>query len=110
MSKVQIKFTIDAALADAFKARCASEGLSMTSVISQLIMACRPLKTAKPKMDTRGERKRAVLDTIAFLSRIMQREEEYRDVIPEQFQGRYETADQTCEQLSQAISCLEEAY
>ena len=40
----------------------------------------------------------------------MQKESDYRDNIPEQFQSRQEMADQADEQLSQAISCLEESF
>lgn len=62
------------------------------------------------KTETRPLRKKAVLEIMSLLEDIRQKEEDYRDAIPEQFATRYETSDQTCEQLSQAISCLEEAY
>lgn len=108
--KTQVKFLIDSDTASSFKARCASEGISMASVISQFMKNCRPVKAVKVKTDTRPLRKKAVLEIMELLDDIMQKESEYRDNIPEQFQSRQETANQACEQLCQAISCLEEAY
>jgi len=106
----QIKFTIDADTVSAFKARCASKGVSMASVISQFMKTCLPDRSIKAKTDTRQLRKNTVLEIIGLLDDIMQKESDYRDNIPEQFQSRYETADHACEQLSQAISCLEDAF
>ena len=106
---VQVKFTIDSHIVSAFKARCASECVSMASVISQFRITCQPAKSIKVKTDTRPLRKKAVLEIIGLLDSIMQKESDYRDNIPENFQSRRETADQTFEQLSQAISCLKDA-
>ena len=106
----QIKFTINSDTVSAFKARCASEGLSMASVISQFMKASQPAKVVKVKTDTRPLRKKAVLEIVGLLDNIMQKESDYRDNIPEQFQSRLEAADRACEQLSQAISYLEDAF
>ena len=106
----QIKFTIESDTVSAFKARCRIEGVTMTSVIRQYMKSCHPAKGLKFKIDTRPLRRKAVSDIIGLLNGIMQMEEQYRDNIPEQFQSRFESADQACEQLSQAISCLEDAY
>ena len=106
----QVKFTIDSGTVSAFKAHCASEGVSMASVISQFMKTSQPANASKIKMHTRLLRKKAVLVIIGLLDIIMQKESDYRDNIPEQFQSRRETADQACEQLSQAISCLEDAF
>ena len=106
----QIKFTIESDTISEFKSRCRLEGVSMTSVIRQYMKTCKPTKAVKIKTDTRPLRRKAVLEIIGLLENIMQMEEQYRDNIPEQFQSRYESADQTCEQLSQAISCLEDAF
>ena len=106
----QIKFTIDTDTVSAFKARCASEGVSMASVISQFMETCRPVRSIKAKTGTRLLRKASVLEIMGLLDDIMQKESDYRDNIPEQFQSRYETADHACEQLAQAISCLEDAF
>ena len=106
----QIKFTLESDIVSAFKSRCKLEGVSMTSVIRQFMKTCQPVKGIKIKNDTRPFRRKAVLEIVAALDSIMQMEEQYRDNIPEQFQSRYESADQTCELLSQAISCLEDAF
>ena len=106
----QIKFTIESDIISAFKARCKSEGVSMTSVIRQYMKTCQPAKAAKIKTDTRPLRRKAVKEIISLLKGIMQMEEQYRDNIPEKFQTRYESSGESCEQLSQAISCLEDAF
>ena len=107
---IQIKFTLDSDTVSAFKTRCAHEGVSMTSVIRHLMRTGQPVKEMKTKTSTRPFRKRTVLEIIDALNSILQLEAAYRDNIPEQFQSRYEAADQTCEQLTQAISCLEDAF
>ena len=106
----QVKFTIDYDTVAAFKARCASESVSMTSVISKFMKTCKPDKALRVKTDTRPLRKKAVLEIIGLLDDILQKESDYRDNIPEQFQSRQDAADQTCDLLSQAISCLEDAF
>ena len=106
----QIKFTIESDIVSAFKTRCKLEGVTMTSVIRQYMKTSQPAKEAKIKTDTRPLRRKAVSEIISLLNGIMQMEEQYRDNIPEQFESRYESADQACEQLSQAISCLEDAF
>jgi len=106
----QIKFTIESDIVSKFKGRCKTEGVSMTSVIRQYMETGKPTKNIRLKTDTRPFRKKAVLEIISMLNDIMQAEEQYRDSIPEQFQSRYETSNQTCEQLSQAIICLEDAF
>ena len=49
-------------------------------------------------------------EIVALLNTIMEEEIKYRDNIPEQFEQRVEAADYACDQLSDAISCLEEAF
>ena len=110
MAMVQAKFSIDADTVSTFKSRCAAEGVSMTSVIARWMRAGSPSKAISVKADTRPQRKGSVLETIALLNVILQKEEDYRDAIPEAFQSRYEVADQACDLLSQAISCLEDAF
>ena len=109
-TKRQIKFTLDSITVSAFRARCAHEGVSMTSAIRHLMITSQPVKGTKTKTSTRPLRKRTVLEIIDALNSILHMEAAYRDNIPEQFQSRYEAADQTCEQLTQAISCLEDAF
>jgi len=106
----QIKFTIDIDTVSAFKARCANEGVSMTSVIRQLMKTCQPTRDAKTKMSSRPLRKKAVSEIVGMLNGILDMEELYRANIPEQFAQRHEAADHSCEQLSEAIACLEDAF
>lgn len=109
-SMVQVKFTIDSKIASAFKARCASESVSMASVISRFMETSKPEKSKKENIGTRPQRKKAVLQYIGLLENVLYMEEQYREAIPEQFVSRYETANDTCGNLSEAISCLEDAY
>jgi len=107
---LQIKFTLETDIVSTFKARCAEEGVSMTSEIRRFMKDCRPTRYRTLKILTRPQRKKAVLEIIVLLKNIMALEVDYRDAIPEQFAQRYETADQTCERLVEAISSLEEAF
>ena len=106
----QIKFTIDSDIVSAFKVWCAYEGVSMTSVIRGWMKTCDPAKVVRVSVYTRPQRRKAVLDIISLLSKIMDLEAEYRDNIPESFTQRYEVADHACEQLMEALGCLEAAF
>ena len=106
----QIKFTIESDIVAAFKARCTSEGVSMTSVIRQWMKTRQPANAAQINTLTRQHRRKAVLEIIQQLNVIMDSETDYRDNIPEQFSCRYENAGHSCTQLSEAIDCLEDAF
>ena len=106
----QIKFTIEADIIRAFKSRCEAEGISMTSAVRDWMKTNRPAK--KPKLDTatRPHRRKSVREIIGLLNEIADKEAEYRDNIPEQFEQRYDDADQACNMLEEAINSLEEAF
>ena len=106
----QVKFTIESDIVSTFKARCAAEGVSMTSVIRRWMETRQPVKDIKAKLSTRSGRKNAVTEHISLLNAVLEHEEQYRDLIPEQFAQRYETADHACGQLEEAIGLLEDAY
>jgi hypothetical protein len=106
----QVKFTIDSDVVSAFKAQCASEGVSMASAISRWMEMGQPIKAVKLKMDTRRHRRKAVMKIIGLLNTLLEEESRYRDNIPEQFEQRVEAADHACDQLADAISSLEEAF
>jgi hypothetical protein len=106
----QVKFTIDSDTVAAFKARCARENVSMTSVIRKFMKSGKQVKNVKVKTHTRPMRRKAVQEIIDLLSYILANEEVYRDTIPEQFSQRIEAADHACEQLSDSIASLEEAF
>jgi hypothetical protein len=109
-SKVQVKFTIESCVVDAFKLRCSDKGISMASVICEWMKTGRPTTSLVLESQTRSLRKKSVMEIIDLLEDIAQNEEDYRDAIPEQFQSRYEVANQACELLNEAISCLQDAY
>ena len=106
----RVKFTLDSGTVSAFKARCMSEGVSMTSAIRQCMRTHQPIRDVKTKTLTRPRRKKAVTEIVSLLSDILEKEEAYRDLIPEQFTQRQEVADQFCERLEEAIACLEDAF
>ena len=106
----QVKFTIESEIVSEFKTRCASEGVSMTSVIREWMKTRRLAKKAKISVFTQPERRKAVLEIIDLLNKIMESESEYRENIPEHFEQRQEAADHACDMLAEAINCLEEAF
>jgi hypothetical protein len=109
-STTQIKFTIDSGIVSAFKARCASEDISMTSLIRQWMSERQPVRDLKLKTSSRSKRRKAVTEIISSLNEVLTMEERYRDSIPEQFSQRYECSDRTCEYISEAIDALKEAF
>jgi len=106
----QIKFTINSDVVSIFRAKCASNGVSMTSVVRKWMVDRRPNKFAELAISSRPERRKAVAAIIGLLGEILKMEESYRNSIPEQFVQRYESSDITCEQVAEAIACLEEAF
>lgn len=110
MTKTQAKFTLDADVYSAFKARCADHGVSMATVIGQWMHAGQPQRANKARVDTRPYRRKAVLDIIRILYDILDREADYRDSIPQQFEQRLEAAERSCELLTEAIETLEDAF
>ena len=109
-SMTQVKFTLETAVVSAFKRRCAAEGVSMASVVREWMKTRNPVKEVRLSHSTRPHRRNTVQEIIALLNSVMESEAEYRDKIPEHFAQRYEDADSACEMLSQAISCLEDAF
>ena len=106
----QIKFTIESDIVAAFKTRCTSKGVSMTSVIRQWMSARQPTKEVKATVLSRPKRRKTVVELIVLLNEILEMEEQYRDSIPEQFTQRLEWSEHACEHLAEAIACLEEAF
>ena len=106
----QIKFTIEADVVAAFKAKCMADGVSMTSVIRHCMCTRQPTKGVEPKTLTRPKRRIAVMKTIAMLDDILAMEEQYRDSIPEQFTQRYEWSEHACDHLTEAIDNLRDAF
>ena len=106
----QIKFSIDSDIVSVFKARCSSKGISMTSVIRDWMIDRQPTGIIKPHTLSRPKRRRAVAEIIGLLEDVLEREEQYRDSIPEQFAQRYEWSDHACEHIAEAVDSLREAF
>ena len=107
--KLQVKLWIDVNIMVAFKAQCALEDASMSSVV-QGWMGRHQVKDIRTSIKTMPQRKKAVADIIGLLSDILENQEQYRDSIPEQFAQRYEIADNFCDKLEEAIGCLEDVF
>ena len=82
----------------------------MDSVICRWMLTSQPKKAVKIQTDTRRHRRKAVMEIAGLLNTLLEEESKYRDNIPEQFEQRVEAADYACDQLADAISCLEEAF
>ena len=106
----QVKFTIEADIVSAFRARCASKEVSMTAAVRKWMNDLQPARDVNRGTSTRSKRRKAVADIVELLSEVLEMEEQYRDSIPEQFMQRYEAADHACERISEAIAALEEAF
>jgi hypothetical protein len=105
-----MKFKIESDIAKAFKRKCASECVSMSSVVQGWMKSNDQTRNTKIKYATRPQRRKAVTEILLLLNLVLESEEQYRDSIPEQFEERYETADLSCEKLAEARACLEEAF
>jgi len=106
----QIKFTIETDIVAAFKARCVSDGISMAEAARQWMRAGQPAKRARPRIDTRPLRRKAVLDAASLLDAVLQAEMDYLDAIPESFESRRDSAERACCELEAAIDCLRDAF
>ena len=113
----QLKVSVSPELATAFKAKCASEGVSMASEISRFMstktsgVANPPVVSAHP-YGTRQKRRKAVSNMIVILTDIKDAELGYLDRIPVNLQGsdQYEAAELTVGILEDAADKLSEAY
>jgi len=112
MSKAttQVKVTLETSIVESFKARCASESVSMTSAVRQWMRTSHVSKEPTVSISTRPQRRKAVEKILVLLTDILDSETDYRDGIPEQFAQRREAADHACESLADAICSLEEAF
>jgi len=106
----QVKFTLEMDIVNAFRIRCEKAGVSMTSVVRNIMKTIKPNKEVKPGMLTRPMRRKSVAEIISLLQDIMDLEADYREAIPEQFEQRIEAAEHACEQLAEAVACLKDAF
>jgi hypothetical protein len=112
MSKdmTQVKFTLESDIVASFKAYCASEGVSMASMIRKWMVAGKQAEENETRTDTRPHRRRAVQEAIILLEDVLHAEAGYRDAIPEAFLKRRDSADWACGQLEMAIDFLKNTF
>jgi hypothetical protein len=111
----QLKVSVSPETASAFKAACASSGVSMAGKLSQYMAEYS--KTARnngrpPVYATKRQRRAAVKSIVQELERIKAAEEHSRDSIPENLQGAeiFENADQCVSSLDEVIELLASIY
>jgi hypothetical protein len=114
----QMNISVGKELAEAFKALCREEGVSVAGEMKSFMQERLGMATPKPcgvpgaGRPSRGKRRREVAAVIARLERIMADEECYLDHIPENLQGgaRAEAAAHSIAMLSEAIDLLADVY
>jgi uncharacterized protein YdiU (UPF0061 family) len=112
---VQVKFTVDSSIAEAFKAACKEAGVSMASEFIQFMadkIGTGKIKPALPSVVTRQLRRRELKTLIMRLSRILNAEEICRNNTPKNLQEseQYETTETCIEALSEVIEMMEGIY
>lgn len=112
----QMKVSIRPELAAAFKAACASNGVSMVGVLSSFMETYSDINTPKngysPNLSTKRQRRAAVRRILEQLERIQDNEENYKDNIPANLQGSeaFIFAEYCVDLVGEAIEALETAY
>ena len=112
----QLKVSIEKELAEEFKKRCISNGVSMAEKVTQLLEAETGARFTQDKdtlpLDTRKQRRNATQKIVALLEAVRDREETYVSNIPTNLQGgaNYEAAAQTIDVLDQAACLLNDAF
>ena len=112
----QVKVSIPAELAAAFKAMCLAEGVSMASEISRFMSEkTSGRRSAKPHaspFETRPKRRKELSELIIKLGAIMDAEQCYMDNIPDNLQNSrfYDAAEHSVSLLEEALNILGDAY
>lgn len=112
----QIKVSIQPGLAEAFKAKCKSENVSMANKISQFMIletnGRRPEKPTPDPYSTRQKRRKALDIQMGELEAMLEAERGYMENIPENLQSScfFEAAEQTVSALGEALDILAGAY
>jgi len=112
----QVKVSVRPELAEAFKAKCKAENVSIASEISRFMTMETCGRAAKtPLQDpysTRAKRRKELNGLIGKLEAIMESEQSYMENIPENLQTSryYEAAEQSVSALEEALDILAEAY
>jgi hypothetical protein len=82
----------------------------MTEAVRQWMVGRQPAGSMNLKTLSRSDRRKAVDEIIGLLTEVLDMEEQYRDLRPEQFAQWIEAAEQACAQLGEAIGLLEDAF
>ncbi len=112
----QVKVSVKPQLAEAFKAKCALDGVSMAGEISRFMLTQTAgqaeSKTRTNPYATRPKRRGAVKLIIKQLNLILDAEQGYLDNIPLNLQNSapHDAAELTVSALEEALSFLSEAY
>ena len=107
----QVKVSVDPTVAASFKSACATENISMATVLTQYMAKHSNIvlgKKSQPALSTKRQRRAAVLRVIQQLERIKVSEETYLDRIPENLRSSdaFENADHWISALDEAIDLL----
>jgi hypothetical protein len=110
----QIKVSVDPAVASRFKAYCRDSGLSMAGELSRLMSACSK-SSANPAflpIDTRRQRRNALIAVILALQRIRDAEAAYCSNIPDNLRSApaFDASESSIDALDAAIDCLSDAF
>jgi hypothetical protein len=109
----QVKVSVPAEAASAFKSACAASNSSMASALPRFMAGYSKTEFAgrspPPDYSTKRQRRAAVHRHIRILEQIRDSEERYRDRIPENLQGSaaYESAEEFISCLDAAIDALD---
>ena len=111
----QVKISVVPEVASAFKAACASSGVSMAQKLSEYMVTYS--QSAKkvgrsPDYATKRQRRAALKDIVEQLERIQVAQEQCRDSLPENFQETvaFENAEQCVSTLEEVIELLRSIY
>ena len=116
-SYAQIKVSVSPKVAEAFKAVCQAEKVSMAGELSKFMtIRSGTVSSAgglrKDLLSSRGDRRKRVFELIRELEQIKSAEERYRDAIPENLTSsvRYDNAEESINVLEEVIAALAGAY
>ena len=109
----QVKVSVAADIASAFKGACAVSGASMASELSRFMADYSKTGFSKrkppPDYSTKRQRRAAIHKFVRHLEQIRDCEEQYRDRIPENLQGAaaFDSAEEFISSLETAIEALD---
>ena len=107
----QVKVSVDAQIAAAFKQACLSSGVSMASVLSDYMAKfsrTAQTKNSAANLSMKRQRRTAVVKVIAQLQLILDSEQSYMDCIPENLHSSsfFESAEIWVSTLEETIDSL----